>query len=808
MSVKYLKEFQIIKTNFTYKIFIILFLIIGVEYSAFSQEGLKGMKSYKIVGISVEGNKTADQIAIIANSGLKVNEEISIPSEQTRNAIARIWALRIFSDVQIEIEKLVGTDAYLLIKVSEHPRLGKVIFNGNDEVGESDFNKKIIALKGQIISPQEINKISKQIKNVYEEAGFLQANITSSLIKSTDTTTKDYLDLKFEIVEGAEVKIEKIEFFGNNDIDEGDLKGAMADTHEKIWWKFWQSSKFEKKKYIDDKKKVVQFLKKKGYRDAEIISDSTNYDASKKNLTLTIYLYTGPQYRIRNITWEGNTVFPTSLLDFRLGFSKGDLYDFEKFEQNLRGNQEQTDVSSLFLDAGYLTVMIDPLEKKLTGDSIDIQISVRERNQFRVGKVEIRGNTKTFEKVVRRELRIRPGDYFSRSDIIRSIRQLSVLNYFNPEKIKPDTRFVSDSTVDVIFEVEEKSSDTFNMSVGYSEAWGPTGMIGLTFNNFSISDPMRGGEGQIFNIDWQFGELSRYQTFQISFREPWMFDSPTSFGFSLYDTKQNLYYNLQQTGGTISIGRQFRWPDDFFRGDWIFKGQRIDLKQVGYLYDRVGVSSQFSLTQIISRNSINNPLFPSDGSNISLSTEVSGAPLLFGTSEYLKNQFSIDWYTPVANNVKIAFYMGSSVGIISPYRKSSYIPPIEYFFMGGTGINYIATTPLRGYEDRSVGPLDPTNNSRVIPGTVMAKHTAELRYNVALNPIPIYILAFAEAGNVWDGLANTNFYNLRRSAGLGARLHINPIGMVGFDYGYGFDGVLGSRTPSGWKFHFQFGRGF
>lgn len=313
MSVKYLKEFQIIKTNFTYKIFIILFLIIGVEYSAFSQEGLKGMKSYKIVGISVEGNKTADQIAIIANSGLKVNEEISIPSEQTRNAIARIWALRIFSDVQIEIEKLVGTDAYLLIKVSEHPRLGKVIFNGNDEVGESDFNKKIIALKGQIISPQEINKISKQIKNVYEEAGFLQANITSSLIKSTDTTTKDYLDLKFEIVEGAEVKIEKIEFFGNNDIDEGDLKGAMADTHEKIWWKFWQSSKFEKKKYIDDKKKVVQFLKKKGYRDAEIISDSTNYDASKKKFNfnnLSLYRSTisnskynlGREYSFSNIT--------------------------------------------------------------------------------------------------------------------------------------------------------------------------------------------------------------------------------------------------------------------------------------------------------------------------------------------------------------------------------------------------------------------------------------------------------------------------------------------------------------------------
>ncbi|MDA0987092.1 MAG: outer membrane protein assembly factor BamA [Bacteroidetes bacterium] len=779
-----------------------------MSFNIFAQESAAKMQTYKIVGISVEGNKTADQIAIIANSGLKINEEISIPSEQTRNAIARIWALRIFSDVQIIAERVLGSDVYILIKVSEHPRLGKIIFNGYDALSESDFNKKITALKGQILSPQEINKTIKQISKAYEEEGYLQAKIISKLIPSSDSTLKDYFDLQINISEGSEVKISEIKFEGIDDFDPSDLKSAMQDTHEKVWWKFWQSNKFEKKKYTDDKKKVIQFLKKKGYREAEIISDSIKYDDKKENLTLVLYLHKGPQYRVRNITWDGNTIFPTSLLDLRLDFNKGDLYDFEKFEQNLRGNQDQTDVASLYLDNGYLTVMMDPLEKKLDGDSIDVQITIRERNQFRVGKVEIRGNSKTDEKVIRRELRIRPGDYFSRSDIIRSIRQLSVLNYFNPEKIKPDTRFVSDSTVDVIVDVEEKSSDTFNMSVGYSEFYGATGMIGLTFNNFSIDEPLKGGGGQVFNIDWQFGELNRYQTFSISFREPWMFDTPTSLGFSVFDTKQNYYYNLRQTGGTVSIGKQFRWPDDYFRGDWIFRAQQIDVKEVAYLYDRSGKSSQFSLTQVISRNSINNPLFPSDGSNISLNMELSGPPLLGGNTEYLKSLLNIDWYAPIANNHRFALYMGSEFGVISKYRNSSYIPPIEYFFMGGTGISYIATTPLRGYEERTVGPQDPTSPTRVLPGTVMAKQTLEIRFNVALNPIPIYILAFAEAGNVWDGIANTSFYNVKRSAGIGARLQINPIGLVGFDYGYGFDKVLDNTGPSGWRFHFQFGRGF
>ena len=586
------------------------------------------------------------------------------------------------------------------------------------------------------------------------------------------------------------------------------MEASFEETHQKVWWKFWRSAKFEKKKFEDDKKKLIQFYKKNGYREIEIITDSLEYADDKSNIILKIYLNEGPQYKIRNISWEGNSVFKSETLNGQLGFKTGDLFDGEKFERNLRGNEEQSDVSSLYLDNGYLMISIDPEEIKVGEDSVDIILHVRERNQFKISQVEIRGNSKTQEKVVRRELRVVPGDYFNRSAIIRSVRQLSVLNYFNPEKIKPDTRFVDDKTVDVVFDVEEKSSDTFNASVGYSEAFGATGAIGLTFNNFDIAEPLSGGGGQILNFDWQFGDLSRYQTFSISYREPWMFNTPTSFGFSVFDTKQNFYYDLRQTGATLSLGRQFKFPDDYFRGDWSFRFQSLNVKSTNYLYDRIGKSNQFTFSQIISRNSINNPLFPSEGSSVAWSLELSGPPFLPGTAEYTKHGIEIDWYTPLANTHKLALYLGFKFNEI--YRlgnQNSYVPPFEYFYMGGTGLGMVATTPLRGYPDRAVEPI--TINKSSIPGAVMEKIMAEIRFNVALNPIPIYVLAFAEGGNIWESSKNINLFDLRRSAGIGARLLINPIGMVGFDYGYGFDRdkLLTPVTP-GWEFHFQFGRGF
>jgi outer membrane protein insertion porin family len=771
-----------------------------------AQPARQQIQQYKILGISVEGNKSAETSAIIANSGLKLGDEITVPGEQTRTAITRLWALRIFSDIEIDIENTVADGIFLLIKVKEHPRLDKIELSGEDEISEDDLLKKVNLLKGQIVTPQEINRIVKAIKKAYEDEGYLQASIKAETAENPDTAARGKVILRLMIDEGSEVHIGSIDFDGNKAFDADDLKGEMGDTHEKVWWKFWRGSKFDRKKYGDDKKKVMELYKKNGYYDAELLADSISYNEKLDRIAIRLVVYEGPQYKIRNITWEGNSVFKTEALNQRLGIKSGEVFNMEKFERNLKQNEDQTDVASLYLDNGYLTMAIDPEQIKAGPDSIDIVIHVRERNQFRIGKVEIHGNTKTKEKVIRRELYSRPGDYFSRAAIIRSVRQLSVLNYFNPEKIKPDTRIVDDKTVDVIYDVEEKSSDTFNMSVGYSGAFGFTGALGLTFNNFSMSEPLAGGGGQVLNFDWQFGEASRYQTFSISFREPWMFDTRTSFGFSIFDTKQNYIYNLQQTGGTISLGRQFKFPDDYSRGDWIFRFQRYDVFSTGYYYDRTGVTSQFSITQVLTRNSIDNPLFPSHGSNVSLSTELSGPPFLPGTAEYTKHVFSLDWYTPLFNTSRVALYLGTQYGEIIRFRQNTYIPPIEYFYMGGTGLGMASTTPLRGYEDRAIGPLN--GNNQALPGTVMEKHVAELRFNISLNPIPIYLLAFAEGGNVWDGVKNTELFDLKRSAGVGARLLINPIGLLGFDYGYGFDDPNKSGSPSGWRFHFQFGRGF
>lgn len=793
------------------KLFLTWYILL-VGTCVFAQENFQNPTQYKILGISVAGNSLAEPAAIIGNSGLKVGDDITVPGEQTRTAIQRLWNLRIFSNVVIEAESFVGNGVYVLIKVEEYPRLEKVVYEDNDELDNDDLDKKINVTKGQIISPQEINRIVKAILKAYEEEGYLQAAIKTELIDSDDEGAKERKTLKLTIDEGTDARIRQVIFYGNSFYDDSELKSELPDIHEKRWWKFWRTGKLEKKKYEEAKQALLNFYKKNGFRDAEIIADSIVF-ADIESIHLKLYLHEGPRYKIGTITWEGNTVFKTEALNTRLGFTEGEIYNAEKFERNLRGNEDQTDVASLYLDNGYLTVSIEPEEVKAGNDVLNLIIRVRERNQFKINAVDVRGNTKTQERVIRRELYVRPGDYFSRSNIIRSIRQLSVLNYFNPEKIKPDTKFIDDKNVDVVFEVEEKSSDTFNASVGYSGAFGATGALGLTFNNFDITEPFSGGGGQVLNFDWQFGEGSRYRTFSISFREPWVYDTPTSFGFSLYDTKQDYYIKIRQTGGTISLGRRLKWPDDYFSATWTFRFQRNNVEDIygssyySSLY-RSGVSSQFSISQVIQRNSVNSPLFPTQGSNISLFTEIAGSPILPGDATYNKHIFNADFYVPVFNSSRLALYFGSQYGAIFGFNDAyTDIPYIETFYMGGTGLGQIATTPLRGYDDRSIAPVDVQN--RYLPGTVMSKQTVELRFNVALNPIPIYFLGFAEAGNVWQNVKKTEIFDLKRSAGLGARLLINPIGLLGFDYGYGYDNsVPGVKTPSGWKFHFQFGRGF
>lgn len=823
------------------KYFLVVFLLLSTA-SVFSQQ----RTTYKILGLSVEGNKSSDASTIIVSSGLKIGDEVQVPGDKTINAIKNLWALNIFSDVQILIDKQLSDGVFLIIKVKEHPRLEKVVIEGNDEVDTDDIEKKITFLRGAILKPQEVSKLIHRINALYEEEGYFNTLITAKYFNyfSADTIgedvfvrfrsltdladeyeveysgseakssnlinkIKDRLLLKLEIKEGDEVKVREIAFNNNEAFDDGDLKGEMDEISEAVWWKFWGGGKFDPKNYDKDKELIVNYYKKNGYRDAEILSDSLIYSDDNKDLKIVMDIYEGPQYKIRKINWDGNTVYPSYALSERLDFAPGDVYNLEKFEQNLRGNEKQSDVSALYLDNGYLTFNLQTKETKVGEDSIDVTIRVEERNQFKVGRVDIFGNDKTKEKVIRRELYSIPGDYFNRGLLFRSVQNLANLQYFNVEQLYgPEgitTKLSSDSTVDVGFKVEEKSSDYLNASVGYSGSFGFSGAVGVTLTNFSLAEPFSLGGGQVLSFNWQFGVGSLYRTFTLGFTEPWMFDTPTSVGVEVFDTRQQYVYDLRQSGGTLRVGRRLKWPDDFFYIQGRFRYQYNNVIE-GQNYYREGVSNQFSVGALITRRNIDNPIFPSAGSSLKLDVELSGGALLPGDVDYLKIGFTAEWYRRLFNSNRIALYTIADFGYLDEIVPGTNIQPFEFYYMGGNGL-VIATTPLRGYDDRSVGPKNPSTG-QVIGGRVMAKFGAELRVAVTLEPIPLYILAFAEAGNVFENFQKTDIFDLRRSVGFGARLLINPIGLIGFDLGYGFDRKITDGVDPEWLFHFQFGRGF
>ena len=819
---------------------IILLIISLVQVNAQAQK-----VNYKILGISVVGNKSADASTIIANTGLKIGDEISIPGDQTNNAIKRLWNLGIFQNAEIIIEKKIDDGVFLQIKVQEYPRLEKFVLKGNDELSEDNINKKITIVRGQTLKPQEIVRLTNKIKSLYEEDGYLNATMTShnyiffradTSEKEITVTWRDEKDLSKElktnyeidktsslnsinrvkertivlldIKEGDEIKIQHIIFNGNQAFDDGTLRGEFDDTKESAWWKFWTSPKFKREKFEKDKELLTKFYRKKGYRDFVILRDSLVFTEDKKHIDVIVDVYEGDQFKVRNVIWEGNSVYPSEELNARLDFKKGDIFDYEKFNQNLHYNEKQTDVSSIYQDNGYLGFQLDAKEEKSAKDSVDIRIKINEGNRFKIGKVDITGNDKTKDKVIRRELYTIPGSYFSRGYILRSIQQLSNLQYFNVEQLYKtgvDYRPTNDSIVNIIYKVEEKSSDYLNASIGYSGAFGFSGAVGFTLTNFSIAEPFQMGGGQILNFNWQFGVGNFYRTFSLGFTEPWFMDTPTSLGFDLFDTRQRYVYDLQQSGITFRAGRRLTWPDDFFYIMGTFRFQYNDVID-GAGYYPTGLTRQYTLGVNISRTDIDNPIFPSRGSKFLLSGELTGGPFLPGNVDYYKFDFKSEWYKSIFNSNRFVLYTSAELGYIGELKDGTPIQPFEYFYMGGSGL-IIATTSLRGYEDRSLGLRDPVSGN-VRGSSVMAKFTSEFRVALALEPIPIYLLAFAEAGNVYVDIKHTDLFDLKRSVGVGARILLNPIGLIGFDYGYGFDRKSVDGQNPQWMFHFQFGKGF
>ncbi len=766
---------------------------------------------YQVLGISVVGNTTISEKDILARFPIQVGQEITIPSSELADAIKRLWKQKLFNDIRIEIDRKTFEGVFLSIKVKEYPVLAQVVFEGNSEFDEETLMKKVELTRGATITDHMIYLARQRLLKFYEEEGYLLCEIDYELRE----TKKGRAILFFKIKENDRVIIERINFVGNKAFDKGELLGTLEETKQlNFWRRIFSKPILDRKKYESDKEKLIAFYRENGYRDAYFIRDSIYYTPDRRRLHLTIFLYEGPKYVLRNVQWEGNTLYSDAELNAVFGFKKGDVYNEKKIMERLTYSPEGGDISSLYQDQGYLTFRADKEETVVPGDSIDLRIFITEGKQFRIRNVNIAGNTKTKDHVIRRELYTIPGDLYSRENIIRSIRQIAQLNYFDQEKITPDIQPKNDAEVDITYNVIEKSTDTFNASAGYSGAIGFTGALGLTFNNFSIQDitkreaytPLPHGDGQRLDFQWQFGRFN-FQTLSLSFSEPWAFGTPTSLGFSIFDTRQNFGQELRQTGISVSIGRRLTFPDDYFRIDYTFRFQR----------NRVGASTfgpvqrglffvtadEYSIIQSLSRNSTDNPIYPRRGSDFVWTTQLSGGPLP-GTVNFLKLTLRAGWFARLVGDLVLT--TNADFGALDRIGEGN-IPAVNFFFMGGSGISFLPTIPLRGYPDQGLGVFDP--DLRIFTGNFYTKFQTELRYPISLNPqATVYVLLFAEAGNVYANASRANFADLKRAAGFGVRVFLPIVGLVGLDYGFGLDPVPSNpgRPNQGWNFIFTFGQ--
>jgi outer membrane protein insertion porin family len=757
----------------------------------------------KIHKINVSGNILADATTIRLNSGLAEGSTAGI--EDIQEAVRNLWALKLFSNVQIYLEKQTMDGADLLIKVEEYPRLNRAFISGNDEFDTDEVNDILGFYTGMVVSPSLLFNTRKKLLDKYKEEGFLLAKVNMD----TTIVSKNRVDVNIRIYEGLEVQVEKITFHDNHAFDDDDLKDTFEEIKEDAWYR---SADFDRKDYEKDLENLVKFYHDNGYRDAEVVRDSVSFSEDGSELFLDIWVYEGNRYYFGDITFKGNEKFSDDYMRMALNIKKGDPYSQTEFEDAFRKN-----LQNLYYNDGYLFARIIPVEKPVGEDTLNIEFDITEGDVVTIREILISGNDKTEEKVIRREMKLFPGDKFNNALLERSARDIWVLNYFG--NVIPDIKLIegSQKEIDLNVKVEEKSTDTANMSAGYSQRDGLIGSIGLSLNNFSLRHPLSGGGGQRLIFDWQFGSI--YRSISLTFVEPWLFDRPTKAGFSIYNTYSgNLrFYGYEQRrqGFSLFLGRRFKWPDNFMRGDWSFLYSNIDLKYNTDIYQDnsysryyVGAESDptsfesIGIRQILSRDTRNRPEFPTNGSVVSLNTELRWGPNedVIRYEKFLKNEFTIEWFTPMFLNT--VFYTRSKLGLINEIGKNSFISQPAHFYLGGNGMGIAEA--LRGYDDGQVGPK--TTSGTPIGGNSLFSITFEWRFQIAPSPT-IYGLLFAEAGNVWRSADQFVPGSLARSAGVGVRLFMPMVGIIGVDFGYGFDNVnyLGEKEGQ-WKIHFQFGR--
>ena len=830
-------------------------------------------KTYEIAGITVSGAESYEDFVLIGFSGLAVGDKIEVPGDQITKSIRRFWKQGLFSDVKIEATKIEGNKIWLNIALKQRPRVSEVIYNGIKKSDKEDLEVKVGISKGSQMTPNLADRAETMVKKFYAEKGYYHTEVNVRQYK--DESLPGYVKVEINVDRKEKTKVNAIYITGNEALNHNKINHAMKKTNDNNIINFFRTKKFVQEEFEKDKQAVIEKYNEIGYRDAYIVADSVvtcPTDSNKVDIYMTIN--EGKKYYFRNIQWVGNTVYPYETLNMVLGIKKGDI--FNQKELNKRLNEDDDAVSKMYTDQGYLFFNVDPVEVKIDGDSIDFEMRMYEGKPATINEVNIVGNTRVYEHVVRRELYTKPGQLYSQSDIMRSLRELAQMGHFDQEKIVPDIQpNPEDGTVDITYQLETKSSDQIEFSLGWG-ASGLVGTIGLKFTNFAIQNLFNKkayrivpqGEGQTFQVNARINGVY-YNSASISFLEPWLggkrpnslsfnayFASQTGYSKSYLDAYNSLYnaysgyynnsygygygYNndyyqqlqemeadpdqyLRTFGAAIGYGKRLHWPDDFFTFYGELSYQLYMMKNWRYLLLTDGFSHNLALTLNLSRNSIDNPIYTRRGSQFSLSLKITPPWSLmnkkdyskmtneerYNLLEYHKWKFSGKVFTPLTKDSKLVLMTRAEFGYLGHYNKYAK-SPFESFYMGGDGMSSYSSystdyISMRGYEAGSLTPYDAVTGRNL--GYVYNKYTMEIRYPISLEQnATIWVLGFAEAGNCWADIKDFNPFDLKRSLGVGVRIFLPMFGLMGIDWGYGFDPINGSTKMSGSNFHFILGQ--
>lgn len=800
-------------------------------------------KEYEIGGVTISGVQYLDQNVLLYLTGLEIGKTISVPGQDIADAIKKLWEQGLFSDVKVSVTNTIGNKIFLDIYLEERPRLSKFSFKGVKKGEADDIREQIKLTKGSQVTENMKLTSERYIKDFFIDKGYFNTEV--NIIEEQDSSLANSVSLIFDIKKNQRIKINDIIFEGNNSIKDAKLRRKMKETKRKTWYNIFKASKFIPKNYAEDKKKIIEKYNEEGYRDALITYDSISpYD--EKTINLYIGIEEGHKFYFRNISWLGNTMYSSEQLSHVLGIKKGDVYNSKVLDEKLL--YDPAGVMALYQDNGYLFSNVQPIEVLVENDSIDLEMRIYEGKQATINRVTLVGNTRTNDHVIMREVRTRPGSLYNRSEVQRTIRELAQLGYFDPEKLNVD--FNPDpvsGTVDLEYTVEEKPSDQIQVSGGYGSGMF-VGTLGVTFNNFSLRNifnfksyrPLPTGDGQRLSIQASASGLW-YQNYSFSFVDPWFGGKkPNSFSLSVYHSNVRQYTSKEEakedrktfrvTGAGIGLGQRLQVPDDYFTLylELSYKRYNINNYSDYAMIFKQGVANNLSIKAVLGRSSSGpNPIFPTMGSEFSLSAELTPPYSTMNGKdytdpnmtlqerykwiEYHKYKASAKWFTTLfgpkdGSSRALVLVTKAEFGLLGMYNKNVGKSPFEYFQLGGDGLYgynlYGAENiGLRGYSNQS---LTPAAN-----GYVYNKYTVELRYPMSLNPnATFYAIVFAEAGNCWHSIENFRPFDVKRSAGVGVRVYMSMIGLIGVDWGYGFDEVPGAPNANGSQFHFVIGQNF